>query len=98
MQLLPDSSGLPITQPPPAGHSAAAPHLLRKVLPSNSGPQHEQDPRKSCPVVERWSSPSRMHRTNRQERLDSAPKAIGNDRFRHGLLHYPFAADRAKFC
>ena len=43
VQSLPDAGLLPVPQPTPQGHPAAA-HLPREVLPGDTGLQHEDDP------------------------------------------------------
>jgi len=43
VQLLPDTSGIPVAQASPASHAAAIPKGLRKVFPWNACLQHEQD-------------------------------------------------------
>src|SRR5256885_9766496 len=43
VQLLPDTSGIPVAQAPPASYAAAVPKGLGKVFPWNACLQHEQD-------------------------------------------------------
>ncbi|POD44331.1 hypothetical protein BKM15_26425 [Pseudomonas syringae pv. syringae] len=43
VQLLPDTSGIPVAQTPPASHAAAVAQGLGKVFPWNACLQHEQD-------------------------------------------------------
>lgn len=43
MQTVPYAGGLPVTQPPPAGHAAAKAQFLGQVLPRRARAQHEQD-------------------------------------------------------
>ncbi|GEM_PF-3911586 len=43
VRLLPDTSGVPVAQAPPARHTAAVPKELGKVFPWNACLQHEQD-------------------------------------------------------
>jgi len=43
VQLLPDTSDVPVAQAPPARHAAAVPKRLGKVFPWKACLQHEQD-------------------------------------------------------
>ena len=43
VDLVPGAVGLPIPQPSPAGHPAAAVHLVRQVLPGEAGLEDEED-------------------------------------------------------
>ena len=43
VQLLPDTSGIPVAQAPPASHAAAVSKGLGKVFPWNACLQHKQD-------------------------------------------------------
>jgi len=43
VQLLPDTSGVPVAQAPTASHAAAVAQGLGKVFPWNACLQHEQD-------------------------------------------------------
>ena len=43
VQLLPDTTGVPVAQAPPASHAAAVPKGLGKVFPRNACLQHEQN-------------------------------------------------------
>ena len=57
VQAGPHARPLPITQPSPARHARAAPHLLRQVLPWQTGAQHEQDAGQRHPVRDRGRPP-----------------------------------------
>ena len=43
VQRLPDTSGVPVAQAPPASHAAAVAQRLGKVFPWNACLRHEQD-------------------------------------------------------
>lgn len=55
----PDASLLPVAQPAPARHAAAA-QLLRKIFPRNPGLEHEQDPRQGDSVGRTGPATSRL--------------------------------------
>jgi hypothetical protein len=53
MQGLPDAGGLPVAQPPPAGHAAATAQLTSgQESPGDAGPQHIDDPAEHGPVLD----------------------------------------------
>jgi hypothetical protein len=47
VQTFPDPGGLPLLRIMQAGYATTAAHLLRKVLPRNTGFQHEHEPVKT---------------------------------------------------
>ena len=70
-------AGVPVPQPPPAGHPRAVAQLLRQELPRDAGVQHEQDPAQRLAVIQ--PPPSRMPEPAlglRQQRLDQLPQAV----------------------
>jgi len=78
-ELLPDPGGLPVAEPSPAGHAAAAAHLQRQELPRDAGLEDEEDAGQRLAIVEglatRESEPPWLGR--RQQRLDPFPEFIG---------------------
>ncbi len=46
----------PVSQPPPAGHSADAEHFPRKPFPGNACPENEDDSAQTSPVIP-WGRP-----------------------------------------
>ena len=52
VDLVPGAVGLPVAQPPPAGHAAAAAHLAGQVLPGDAGLEHEEDAGQGLAVVD----------------------------------------------
>ena len=55
VELGPDAGHRPVAQAAPAGHTGAATHLDRKVLPVDSGLEDEQDAGQSLPVHDGWA-------------------------------------------
>ena len=77
VQPLPDAGLLPGPQPPPRGHPAAEPELLRQMLPADPGVQHEQDPLQRQPVIERLATRiAEAPLPARQQRLDPLPQPV----------------------
>ena len=56
MYLVPDASLLPVSQVPPAGHAAAAVHLLGQILPGDTGLEYEDDSGQDLAVVQGGSA------------------------------------------
>jgi len=56
MQFLPNPKAVPLLEPPPAGHSAAAPHLLGQVRPTNARLQDKEDPAQGI-LIGHWRPP-----------------------------------------
>lgn len=57
MNLLPHAGLLPVAQPTPAGHAATAAHLLREILPGDTGLEYEQDTGPCLAVFDRLATP-----------------------------------------
>jgi hypothetical protein len=78
VQSLPDTSLVPVTQSPPASHTAATAHLLGQVFPVDTSLEYEQDADQCLAIVDRFSSgiakPSRFRW--RQQGVDTLPKFI----------------------
>ena len=53
VELIPDTRGGPVTQPPPAGHPRAIAKLLWEPIPADPGRENEQDAIQAGPIVER---------------------------------------------
>lgn len=53
MQLLPDTSSVPVEQAPPASHAASLSKGLRKVFPWNNCLQHEQEAIEGSVIADR---------------------------------------------
>lgn len=51
MQALPDPGCLPVAQPSPARHAAAAAHRLRQVFPADAGLEDKQDTGQDFTVI-----------------------------------------------
>jgi hypothetical protein len=85
MELLPDAGLLPVAQPPPAGHAAAAAQLLgRQQPPGHAGPQHVDDPAQHRPVPDPGPATLGMGPLGRQQRLDGRPDLVGDELLGHG--------------
>ena len=56
VDLFPNPGGLPFMQIRPAGHRAAATHLLGQVFPGDPRLEHKEDARKHLPVVQGLAS------------------------------------------
>ena len=80
MQMLPETRLLPVAQPTPATHPAAAAYLSRQHLPGQPGAQDEQDTGQRRPVSDRTSAALRTWPGRRQMRGDLAPEIIGQKR------------------
>jgi len=76
MQALPDTAGLPVTQPTPAGHATAKAQFLGQIFPRNAGLQYKQDAAKCCPVA--YSRPAAFGRglDRRQQWLQGLPQFV----------------------
>jgi hypothetical protein len=78
VQGLPHPGLLPVPQPPPAGHAAAAAQLLgREQPPGHPGPQHLDDAAQHRAVLEPGPAALGMRRRGWQQRLDGVPDLIG---------------------
>jgi hypothetical protein len=83
VQPVPDSSSLPVLQPPPTGAAAAAAQLAGQCLPRTAGLQHEHDADKRRSVGDTRPATLRLGRLRRQERCDEVPQAIREERSAH---------------
>jgi hypothetical protein len=81
---LPHPGFVPLLQAPPAGHAAAAAHLLGEHLPGDARLEHEQNTRKSGAIVHARAPTFGFRRLLRQEWFDYDPKFVGYEWFRHG--------------
>ena len=84
MQALPDPSFVPVSQATPARHPRPTAHLLRQILPRDTRLQNEQDARQRLPIghpLAPWIPIPTLH--TRQQRLDTSPQPITDQRFRH---------------
>jgi hypothetical protein len=87
VQSIPNSSLLPITQPPPACHTAAAPHLLRQILPWDSCLEHKQNACQHCPVADPWATTFFSRRFSLwNQRLHPSPQFVAYQSFGHATL------------
>jgi hypothetical protein len=79
VERLPNPGGLPVAQPSPAGHAAAAAHLLGQILPGEAGLEHEQDAGQGLTIVDGFApgEPEPPGLRRRQERFDPFPESIG---------------------
>ena len=85
MQGLPDAGGLPVAQPPPAGHAAATAQLLgREQPPGHPGAQHVDDAAEHGPILDPGPTAIGMGRLGWQQRLDGIPDLIGDELLGHG--------------
>jgi hypothetical protein len=80
----PDAGGRPITQTPPAGHTATATHFLRKVFPGDAGPENEDNAGKGLAIIEEGPSPFGMSGMLGEERLNELPEMVGQKWLGHG--------------
>ena len=81
MDALPDTGLLPIAQPSPAGHAAAAAHLLRQVLPRHAGLQDEKNPGQHRAIGRRLAARKEASPRLRwrQQRTDPLPQRVVQD-------------------
>jgi hypothetical protein len=83
MEPVPDADVLPVAQAPPAGHTAAAAHFLREVLPGNTGFEHKENPREGGAVWDARPSAFGLGRLGREQRGDLVPEPVGEKRSCH---------------
>jgi len=81
--LLPDAGLMPIVQPSPTGHAAAAAHLHRKIFPWRAGLEDEEDADEAVAI--RDARPTAFGRglLLGKERLDEFPQFVRNERLGH---------------
>jgi hypothetical protein len=79
----PDPGRLPVAEPAPAGHAAAAAHLPRQHRPGDAGADHEDDALERLAVVEGWTAALRAWRSFGEQRRDQRPERVGDERFGH---------------
>jgi hypothetical protein len=92
-QGLPHPDGLPVAQPPPAGHAAAAAQLLgRQQPPGHPSPQHIDDPAQHCPVPDSGPTALGMGRLGWQQRLDGRPELVRDQLLSHGWCRHDRAS------
>lgn len=76
LEAVPHASLLPIAQPAPARHAAAAAHLLGQHLPRDARLQNEEDAGQGSTVGQARSAALRFRRLRRQQRLYHRPERI----------------------
>ena len=72
---VPDAGLLPIAQATPAGHSAAAAHFLRKVLPRDTSLEDKQDPGQRLAIRQRLA-PVRLGPLGWEQGFDHVPQVV----------------------
>ncbi len=80
---VPDARLLPIAQAAPAGHPAAAPHLLGQQLPWDTRPQDEDDASESRSVRNWRAAAVGFGLLGGQEWFDEFPEFVGENRWCH---------------
>src|SRR6056297_263041 len=82
----PDTGPIPVAEPSPAGHAAAAAHLAGQVLPVDAGLQDEEDAGEALAVVDRLASgvAEAAGLGRGQQRPDVLPQFIGDEWLGHG--------------
>jgi hypothetical protein len=80
----PDAGSRPITQTPPAGHTATATHFLRKVFPGDAGLEDEDNAGEGLAIIEEGPSTFGMSGMFGDERLNQLPEMIGQKWLRPG--------------
>jgi hypothetical protein len=80
----PEARLLPVTEPPPTGHSRAATQFLRQHLPRNPAAEDEQNPRDISTVWETGSTSVGLRRRGRQQGWNQIPQSIGKQRSARG--------------
>ena len=87
MERVPHARLVPVAQPAPAGHAAAAAHLLRQHLPRDAALQDEDDPGQAGPVRHPGVAALGLGSLGREERLDHRPELVTDQRLRLLRLH-----------
>ena len=86
MQAPPHACPLPVTQAPPAGHPAAAAHLLRQHLPGNTALQDKHNAAQRGPIGNAaWTASPGLGPLGWQQRRDDVPQFIADQCFAHGI-------------
>src|SRR5262249_7779333 len=89
-ELQPHAGVLPIAQAAPAGHAAAAAHLLGQVFPLDTGLENEENARERLAVVHRLSArgvaPAAVRR--RQKGSNNFPQVIGEQWLGHDSISW----------
>jgi hypothetical protein len=84
VQPVPAAGLLPVAQAPPAGHAAAAAHLLGQVRSGDAGLEHEQDARERRPIRPPRATRLLLVRPRRREPwFHHRPQLIGHQRRGH---------------
>lgn len=83
MDPLPDPRLLPIPQAAPAGATASVVQFSRQILPSDAGPEDEEDAGQNRTIVAPLPTALRLIRAGRQEGLDDRPQVVWEDLLRH---------------
>ena len=83
MQAPPHAGRLPVAQPAPTAHAAAAFHLGRQHLPGDARAQHEQNAGQGSPIVHPGAPALRARRVGRQKRGDRSPEIVREKRASH---------------
>jgi hypothetical protein len=84
MDAWPDAGTTPGTEPAPAGHAAAAAHLLGEILPRDARFEDEDDAGESPAIVEKWSTAFWMRRMRWEKQPRELPQMVGQQWTRHG--------------
>lgn len=85
MEAVPDASVLPLAQPTPAGHAAAAAEVLRQILPRESSLEHEEDAGEGRAIGDAGTTPFGFGKFRWQQRCDDFPERVADQRFSHVL-------------
>lgn len=83
VQPLPHARTVPVAKAPPAGHAAAATHLLRKHFPGNARHKKKEDARERGAVRDAGPAAFRLGRLCWKKGFNYFPELIGNERFCH---------------
>jgi hypothetical protein len=86
MQLFPHPGGLPVAQPPPAGHPAATSHFQGQHFPRNASPEHKQDPAQDRSIRNTRPTPFWVFDCDWKQGLDHLPEFITHKLFGHAPI------------
>src|SRR5262249_50833275 len=100
VDLVPDPGGPPVGEPVPAGHPAAAAHLLGQLVPGEAGLEEEDDPGEDLAIIEEGASAFGLGGMGRDQGFDQFPEFVGEEGLGHetapdyrrswnGLSRYP---------
>lgn len=81
----PSAIRLPFSEPPPAGHSRAAAHLLREQFPRQARAQDKENARERLLVGDTLTPAFWPRGLRWQEQLQGCPKIIFQQWFRHAI-------------